>query len=141
MTHKERVLHTVLFELIALSLFVPLAIAFTGEKASHMTLLSVMMSLVAMSWNYVYNILFDNLYGKNRLSRTLSLRIFHGFCFEIGLLVITIPMIMYFLALDFWNAFMLDIGIAIFFLVYAIVFNWCYDLARKHVFKVEYSAN
>ena len=133
MTHKERILHMILFELIAICLFVPLAISITGEKMSHMTLLSILLSLIAMMWNYVYNILFDKVCGESRLTRTFNKRLVHGLGFELGLVMVTIPMLMYTLNLGFWSALMMDIGVVVFFLVYAIAFNWCYDITRKHL--------
>lgn len=133
MTHKERILHMVLFELIALCLFVPLAISATGGGAGHMTLLSIALSLIAMLWNYLYNVLFDKAFGENRLDRTFVVRVVHGLGFELGLVIFTIPVLMHTFKVGFWSALLMDIGVIIFFLVYAIVFNWCYDMLKKQL--------
>lgn len=63
MTTKDRIVHVLLFEGIALLLFVPLAMLLTQEGAAKMTWLSVMLSIIAMIWNYLYNLLVDWMYG------------------------------------------------------------------------------
>jgi len=45
----------------------------------------------------------------------------------------TLPLMMWVLKLDFWTVFVMDIGVVIFFLVYAIVYNWAYDLIRERI--------
>ncbi|MCV0429488.1 MAG: PACE efflux transporter [Roseibium sp.] len=133
MTVKERVLHSILFEVIALVLFVPLAMAVTGQGAGTMTALSVAMSLIAMVWNFVYNWGFDAVFGNNRLARGFSLRLFHGVCFELGLIFVSLPLLMYVLQEGFLKVLALDLGAVVFFLIYAIVFNWIYDILRNRI--------
>ena len=55
------VMHTVLFEGIALASFVPLSVWITGHQPHLMLGLSIIMSVVAMLWNLVYNWGFDHL--------------------------------------------------------------------------------
>lgn len=52
---KERLIHTILFEIFALSIFVPLVLIVTNKDASSLTMMSLLISLVAMVWNYIYN--------------------------------------------------------------------------------------
>ncbi len=130
MSVRERLLHMILFELIALTLFVPLAMLATGGGALHMTALSVLLSLIAMVWNYLYNWIFDWLFGEDRIRRGLGLRIVHGTCFELGMIAATFPVIMLMLGHDFLTTLALNIGAVLFFLVYAVIFNWLYDVVR-----------
>jgi len=90
-------------------------------------------SLMAMCWNYVYNLGFDKKFGHNRIERSFKMRIAHGLGLELGLIGVTLPIIMWFLQLDFWTAFMMDFGIIILFLIYAIFYNWCYDVIRARI--------
>jgi uncharacterized membrane protein len=92
--------------------------------------LAIMLSLIAMLWNFIFNILFDKVYGEDRNSRKLWLRIQHGFWFELGMLVFSFPVMMWVLQLDFVTVFLLDVGAMVFFLLYAIAFNWIYDITR-----------
>jgi uncharacterized membrane protein len=38
-----------------------------------------------------------------------------------------LPMIAWYLQIGIWQAFIMDLGLAIFYMVYALVFNWAYD--------------
>ena len=134
MTIKERVLHSVLFEVIALILFAPLAMLVTGKGAGTMTALSVSLSLIAMVWNFVYNWGFDGVFGTDRLSRRLPVRLCHGMCFELGLIFVSLPLLMYVLQESFLTVLAMDLGAVVFFLVYAVVFNWVYDITRDRLF-------
>ncbi|MBY5992382.1 PACE efflux transporter [Ferrimonas balearica] len=133
MSTRERILHSLLFELIALAIVVPASALLTGHGAGAMAMVAVTLSLIAMGWNYLYNLGFDRVYGANRLSRGWGLRIAHGVGFELGLVAATIPILMWQLKLGFWAALWLDIGFVVFFLVYAIVFNWSYDQIRARL--------
>ncbi|MGO1121061.1 PACE efflux transporter [Rhodovibrionaceae bacterium A322] len=139
MSLKERVLHMVLFEGVALLLFVPLAMFATGEGAALMTGLSVTLSLIAMVWNFVYNWGFDAVFGYDRLSRTLMMRLAHGLLFEVGMICTSLPLLMYVLKEDFWTVLALDVGAIVFFLIYAVIFNWVYDVLRYRLRLAEQS--
>jgi len=133
MSFKERIFHTLLFEAIALILLTVLAVIITGNDIAKMSGLAISLSLIAMVWNFAFNILFDKLYGEDRSDRTLSQRIQHGFGFELGMLVFSFPVIMWVLQLDLLSVFLMDIGAMIFFLLYAIAFNWIYDITRARL--------
>ncbi|NOH95841.1 PACE efflux transporter [Vibrio sp. 99-70-13A1] len=133
MSHKERILHMVLFELIALVIMAGLATYITGNGAGEMAGLALSMSLIAMGWNYLYNFGYDKVFGADRSKRTKSVRVLHGLGFELGLLVMTLPVLMWVLQLDFLTVFIMDIGLVIFFVLYAIGFNWTYDSVRTQL--------
>ncbi|PKG56990.1 hypothetical protein CXF83_18935 [Shewanella sp. Choline-02u-19] len=134
MNTKERIFHSILFEAIALVFVITAASIFTDAGVTSVTGLAIGLSLIAMCWNYVYNLGFDRIFGNNRIERTFKMRIGHGLGFELGMIVVTLPLMMWVLQLDFWTVFIMDIGVVIFFLVYAIVYNWCYDLLRERFF-------
>ena len=130
MSTQERIFHSILFEVIALSLLIPLGSFFSGFDMGSVTGLAVVLSLTAMCWNYVYNIIFDKYFGTNRIERSFPMRMGHATVFELGLLIVTLPIIMWMLDMDFITALILDIGMIIFFIIYAIVYNWCYDITK-----------
>ncbi len=130
MSFKERFFHALLFEVIALILLTLLAVLVTGNDMALMSGLAIALSMIAMVWNFAFNILFDKLYGEDRIRRTLGQRIQHGFGFELGMLVFSFPVIMWVLQLDLLTVFLMDVGAMIFFLLYAIAFNWIYDITR-----------
>jgi len=133
MNTKERIFHSVLFEAVALIFVITAATVFTDAGAKSATGLAVGLSLIAMGWNYIYNLGFDRIFGQNRIERTFKMRIGHGLGFELGMIFATLPLMMWVLKLDFWTVFVMDIGVVIFFLVYAIVYNWAYDLIRERI--------
>lgn len=130
MTKKERVVHMVLFEAFALATFVPLAMFITNEGAATMTGLSIGLSLIAMVWNLIYNWGFDTVFGHDRINRSFAMRLGHGAGFELGMIATSFPVLMLVLQKDFLTILWLDMGAVIFFFVFAIIFNWAYDVIR-----------
>jgi len=137
MSNKERVLHSVLFELFAILLLIPLGGLVGGIDSHTMTGVAIFMSLIAMSWNYMYNLLFDKVFGADRSKRSGLMRVGHGVCFEGGLMVLTLPLLMMFLQRSFMDVLMLELTMILFFLFYAIAYNWSYDTVRSQVFKLK----
>lgn len=132
MSHKERILHMVLFEVFTLIMMAGLATYITGNGAGEMAGLALAMSLIAMAWNYVYNYGYDKIFGADRTKRTKKTRVLHGLGFELGLMTVTLPVLMWVLKLDFLTVLIMDIGLVIFFVLYAIGFNWAYDSVRDY---------
>lgn len=130
----ERIIHSLIYEAIALVLTALLAVFATGKGVVEMTGLAALLSLIAMSWNYVFNIIFDKIFGSNRIDRTALMRLVHGISYEAGMIVFTFPTIMIATGKDFLTVLALDIGIVFFFVVYAIAYNWVYDVVRYRLF-------
>ena len=122
----------VLFEVFALIMMAGLATYITGNGAGEMARLALAMSLIAMAWNYVYNYGYDKIFGADRTKRTKKTRVLHGLGFELGLMTVTLPVLMWVLKLDFLTVLIMDIGLVIFFVLYAIGFNWAYDSVRDY---------
>lgn len=126
----DRCRHALLFECIGLALVVPLSSWLSGHHAARLGLLSIAISLIAMSWNALFNAVFDRmeiLLGSHLSQRGWSVRLFHVLLFEAGLTLITLPLIAGWLHLGLWQALLMDIGFVLFYLVYALLFNWAYD--------------
>lgn len=128
-TVKDRIRHTLGFEIIGLIIFVPLASWLFGFDIHSIGLIAVVGSSIATLWNYFYNLLFDHSLLKLRgdVHKTVPIRVLHAFLFEGGLLLLFLPMIAWHLGISLWQAFMMDITMATFYLVYAFVYNWLYD--------------
>lgn len=127
---KERFFHALGFELLAIAICAPLGAWLLGYSLGHIGLLTLMISLVAMSWNMVFNAVFDHAQRRMGFDRTLVARAIHAVIFEVGLLLVVVPLAAWWLDIGLWEAFVLDIGIALFFLPYTFVFNWTYDHLR-----------
>ena len=79
---------------------------------------------IALVWNMIYNAGFDRLENRYGLTRNLRLRVIHAFGFELGLILIVIPLAAWWLNISLWQAFVLDIALVLFYLPYAFSTTW-----------------
>ncbi len=135
MSLKERLLHSLLFEIGAVTVASVVVLAFSTVKPSAAIGTGIAMSLMAMVWNLVFNAGFDKIFTEPRQHRSFGLRLFHTISFELGLLVFTIPMIAYLLGLTLWQALLADMGLVVLITTYALIFNWIYDNIRLKFIK------
>ena len=126
----ERFLNALTFEVIAIAICAPLGSWLLGYSLAHMGLLTLMISLLAMAWNMAFNALFDSAQRRWGFTRNFKARAVHAVLFEIGLIMAVVPLAAWWLDIGLWAAFVLDIGIVLFFLPYTFVFNWTYDTLR-----------
>lgn len=127
----QRVCHAALYELCAILILVPAGAWLMNEPLGHLGLLGIMMSLQAMSWNMLFNAIFERLERRYRWQRTPWVRSLHAIAFEGGLLFISLPLVAWWMEMSLWQALLLDGGLLLFFLPYTYIFNWCYDHARQ----------
>ena len=130
---KERFFHAVVFEVLAVAICAPLGAWLLDYSLAHMGLLTLMISLIAMVWNMVFNSIFDDAQRRLGFTRNLAARAVHSVLFEIGLILAVVPLAAWWLDIGLWEAFVLDIGIVLFFLPYTFAFNWTYDHVRARV--------
>jgi len=129
-TTKDRIRHTILFEIFLVSILVPLLSTLLGKPMHTMGALSLSMSGIAMGLNYFYNYVFDHTLkklGRPVYERGAGLRIAHAILFEILLFAFSAPLIMYLMDYSFIQAVMLDLGFMIMVPIYAFIFNIIYD--------------
>lgn len=124
----RKITQAALYELIAVACVAPaLALAF-DEGMAHSTVLSVIMSGVALGWNMLYNHLFEYWEARQpRRSRTFARRLLHAIGFEGGLVLILLPVVAYWLDISLWAALGTNLALFVFFFVYAFVFQWAFD--------------
>ena len=130
---KERFFHAVVFEVLAVAICAPLGAWLLDYSLAHMGLLTLMISLIAMAWNMVFNSIFDDAQRRLGFTRNMTARAVHSVLFEIGLILAVVPLAAWWLDIGLWEAFVLDIGIVLFFLPYTFAFNWTYDHFRARV--------
>ena len=126
----SRIIHALSFELIGLVIVIPLFSLIFGVHMGEGAVIAVVGATIATVWNYLYNLGFDHLLLRLRghAAKTLPLRIIHALLFEAGLLLALLPFIAWYLGVTLWQALQMDIAFALFYLAYAFVFNWVYDL-------------
>lgn len=125
----DRIRHALSFEIIGILLATPLAALLFHLPGQHSAIVVVVSALVAMTWNYVYNLGFDRLLQRLRgtTAKTAPIRLLHALLFELGLLALLLPFVAWYLDIGLWQALLMDLTLAGFYLVYALVFNWGYD--------------
>lgn len=128
-TVRDRIRHAISFEILGLLLVTPLGALVFSLPLEHVGVVSLGAATIATGWNYLYNLGFDHALRRltGRLEKTLFERVLHAVFFELGLLAITMPLIAWYLAIDLWTALIMDIGFALFYVVYAFLFNLAYD--------------
>jgi len=124
----RRVVQAVLYETLAVLLVTP-ALMWLFQRSPGSALgLSVAMSAVALAWNYGFNFMFERWEAVQAVrGRSLARRVAHGIGFEGGLVLWLVPLMAWWLDISLWHAFVADLGILAFFLVYTVVFTWVFD--------------
>lgn len=124
----RRVFQALLYEVFAIAFVGPvLSFAFDKPPSSTLTL-AVVLSSIALTWNYVFNSFFERWESRQPVrGRSFARRLAHGIGFEGGLTVLLIPVMSFWLDISPLNAFVANLGLLAFFFVYAIVFTWVFD--------------
>lgn len=130
-TTTDRLRHATGFELIGLALSTPFAIQVFDMQMHQAGVLTVGLSLVATVWNILYNRMVDAAMARwlGRLEKTWQERVWHALGFEAGLLAMTLPLIAWWLSVSMLDALIIDLGLVVFYIVYAFAYNWAYDRA------------
>ncbi len=124
----RRVVQAILYEVFAVA-FVGPALALIFDKPAVTALsLAVFLSVFALAWNYVFNSFFERWEaGQSQRGRSVLRRIAHASGFEGGLVIMLVPVIAWWLDITVLEAFIADLGVLVFFFVYALVFTWVFD--------------
>lgn len=135
---RRKILHALLYECIAVLLVTVGALLFSDSGMHGAAGLALSSSAVAVLWNMVFNSRFEAWERRQTdRRRTLRRRIAHAIGFEGGLVLMTVPLIAWWLGMGWWQALLTDLGLVAFFLGYTFAFNWVFD----HVFGLPESAH
>ncbi len=126
---RDRIRHAISFELIALLIVTPAGALLFGKPISDIGVIAVGGATIATGWNYLYNLGFDHLMRRltGSTQKSTAIRVGHAILFELGLLVVLLPFVAWYLQISLWDALIMDVAFALFYVVYAFVFNWGYD--------------
>lgn len=127
---KRRVTYVALYESTAFAITSTAFFLFSDKNAAHATTLGIITVLLAISWNWLFNSLFEAWEARQvTRGRSLWRRVAHACGFEIGFIAITLPLFAWWLDLSLVDAFVLDLGLTLFFMVFTFAYNWLFDLA------------
>jgi uncharacterized membrane protein len=125
---KRKVVYVTLYELIAIACS-SFALAFLANRGlGHASVAAVAASAIAVVWNLVFNTLFERWESRQATrGRSFRRRVAHAIGFEGGLIFTLVPLFAWWLDISLWQAFVLDLGLIVFFLVYTFAFNLAFD--------------
>ncbi|WP_417502859.1 PACE efflux transporter [Marinobacter sp.] len=128
-TTGDRIRQAVSFEVIGLLISVPLAAFAFGYSLEKTGVLGLIGATLATVWNYIFNLGFDHALKRftGSTRKSIKLRFLHALSFELGLLMAFLPIIAWWMEIELLEALLVDVSFAVFYLVYAFVFTWCYD--------------
>ena len=129
-TGKERLRFSCIFELFLLILLAPMGAYVLDKQILDVGVLAIVISLKAMLLNLVYNWFFDRFdvrAGRIPTERTIPRRIMHALGFEVGLIITSLPIVVWWLGLSIVQALVVDLVVMSFVVFYTFVFSWSYD--------------
>ncbi|AWB48955.1 hypothetical protein HYN69_11000 [Gemmobacter aquarius] len=124
----RRILYATCFEAggIVLSTLLLLAMAKTSAPSSFA--FSVLASTVAMTWNLIFNALFERWEARQPVrGRSLARRISHALLFEAGLVLALLPLTAWWFAVPLLTALVYEAALIAAFLLYTYIFTWAFD--------------
>lgn len=126
----DRIRHAISFEVLALLIVTPMGAWLFDKPLHEIGVVTIVSASFATGWNYLYNLGFDHALRRLRgtVRKTVPIRVLHAVIFEIGLLFVLMPFIAWYLSISLMEAFLIDVSFALFYLIYAFVFNWVYDV-------------
>lgn len=125
---KRKIVYVTLYELIAIACSSAGLALLAGSSLGHASVAAVAASVIAVVWNLVFNTLFERWESRQaRRGRSLGRRVAHAIGFEGGLVFTLVPLFAWWLQISLWDAFVLDLGLIVFFLIYTFVFNLAFD--------------
>ncbi len=125
---KRKLVYVSLYEVIGMT-FSALGLALlSGAAPSSTGPLAVIITSIAVSWNFIYTTLFER-WESRQLSRTRTVkrRIAHAVGFQLTLIVFLIPLIAWWMNISLVQAFALDLALILFIPCYTFAFNWLFD--------------
>lgn len=117
-----------LYEMVAIALAGWGLMLMSGHSLLDSGALAIATSSVAVVWNLVFNTYFERWEARQTTTgRSVKRRVLHAVSFEIGLIVMLVPLIAWWLGVSLWQALVMDLALVVFFLVYTFAFNWAFD--------------
>lgn len=124
----RRITYVVIFEIFAIVFATLLLTALNDGPALNSLPIAVASSVAAVVWNFIYNTAFEKWEERHQIrARTVRLRIVHALGFEGGLVLILIPLFMWWYSIGPITALVMEVALLVFFLVYTFVFTWVFD--------------
>lgn len=125
---KRKLVYVTAYEIIGMAISALGLALLSGHAPSSTGPLAVVITTIAVCWNFIYNSLFE-WWESRQLSRTRTLkrRILHAVGFQLTLVVYLIPLIAWWMGITLWQALLLDMALIVIIPCYTFLFNWAFD--------------
>lgn len=125
---KRRLVYVTLFEITAVLFSTFVLMALSGSNAQESLPVAIIISTAAVVWNYIYNTAFEMWENRNQIkARTFIIRCIHAIGFEGGLVLICLPLYMFWYGVGVWAAISMEAALLTFFLIYTFIFTLLFD--------------
>lgn len=125
---RRKVVYVGLYEAIAFAIG---TLGFFGASDAGLEragALAAFASVFAVTWNFAYNALFERWEsGQTKKGRSGLRRIAHAVGFEMGFLLVLMPISSWWLDISYARSFVVNLGLNLFFFFYTIGFTWAFD--------------
>lgn len=138
-TGADRLRYALLFEGILIVLTGIAVSLLTDRPLFDAGGLAVVLSLIALAINFIYNYAFDRFdvrHGRVPTERSRNWRIVHAFGFEATLVVVNLPVIVWWLDWQIWQALAFDVTA----MAAVVVYTYWFTLAYDRIFPIEQPA-
>lgn len=129
---KDRLRYAISFEMLLMVFLIPAGAIFFDKPMAEIGALGVALAVKAMLLNLIYNWVFDRIDAKaGRVSSQRSTlgRLLHAVGFELGLVLTSVPLYVWWLQITVLDAFLADLAVTTFIVGYTYVFTLAYDKA------------
>ncbi len=125
---QRRICYVGLYEFFAVVFSSFILAFFTDSKPIDSIPIAICISVIATTWNFIYNSIFEFWESSQRIKgRSLIRRAVQAIGYEVGLICFIIPIYMWWYHVGFISALKMEAAILLFFLVYSFSFSWSFD--------------
>jgi uncharacterized membrane protein len=125
---RRKIVYVSFFELFAIAISTAGLAYFSDSSVGRASVAAVVSSAIAVVWNLMYNTVFERWEARQTVrGRSWKRRVAHAAGFEAGLILTLVPFFAWWLSISLWQAFVLDLGLIVFFLAYTFAFSWVFD--------------
>lgn len=125
---KRKLVYVTAYELIGMLISALGLALLSGHKPASTGPLAAIITTIAVSWNFIYNMLFE-WWESRQVSRerTVFRRVLHAVGFQLTLVVYLIPLIAWWMNVSLIQALLLDAALIVIIPCYTFVYNWLFD--------------
>lgn len=125
---KRKVVYVTAYEILGMVISALGLAMLSGTAPASTGPLAVVITTIAVSWNFIYNCLFE--YWESRQvsrGRSLKRRVIHAIGFQLTLVVYLIPLIAWWMEITLVQALLLDMALIVIIPCYTFAYNWAFD--------------